>query len=103
MEVNKKNTQSEEEIYKKAKKRVKELKDFYAHLASFLWVNLFLLILNLWTSPGHLWFFYPMFGWGIGLFFHAIGVFNIIPFFGKEWEDKKIAEILDKKNSQKWV
>ncbi|MBV2195535.1 MAG: 2TM domain-containing protein [Flavobacterium sp.] len=89
------------EKYNKAKKRVKELKEFYSHLASYLVVIPFLIFINLYFSPKHIWFYWPMLGWGIGLFFHAVGVFNIIPFFGKDWEQNKINEILEKDNT-KW-
>ena len=89
------------EKYNKAKKRVKEHKEFYSHLASYLVVIPFLIFINLYFSPKHIWFYWPMLGWGIGLFFHAVGVFNIIPFFGKDWEQNKINEILEKDNT-KW-
>ena len=84
------------EKYNKAKKRVKELKEFYSHLASYLVVIPFLIFINLYFSPKHIWFYWPMLGWGIGLFFHALGVFNVFPFFGKDLDDKKIKEIMEK-------
>jgi 2TM domain len=95
---------TEEERYYRAQKRVEEIKGFYGHLASFVLVNLFLLILNLMTSPGYLWFFWPLMGWGIGLFFHGLKVFNYSPFFNKEWEERKIKEFMDKEtqNKQTW-
>ncbi|MCS7133170.1 MAG: 2TM domain-containing protein [Nitrososphaeria archaeon] len=43
-----------------------------AHLASYIIVNCFLIFINLWTSPGALWFPWPLAGWGIGLAFHAV-------------------------------
>lgn len=90
------------ERYQKAQKRVKEIKGFYGHLASFILVILFLTFINLRFSPKHIWFYWPMIGWGIGLFFHAVGVFNIIPFFGKDWEQKKINEFIAKEKNTKW-
>ncbi|WP_374400819.1 2TM domain-containing protein [Flavobacterium sp.] len=90
------------EKYNKAKKRVKELKEFYNHLASYLVVIPFLIFINLYFSPKHIWFYWPMLGWGIGLFFHALGVFNVFPFFGKDWDDKKIKEIMEKEKNTKW-
>ena len=90
------------EKYNKAKKRIKELKEFYSHLASYLVVIPFLIFINLYFSPKHIWFYWPMLGWGIGLFFHALGVFNIFPFFGKDWDDKKIKEIMEKEKNTKW-
>jgi len=38
-------------------------------------VNTLLIIINLITSTQYLWFKWPLVGWGIGLFFHALGVF----------------------------
>jgi hypothetical protein len=90
------------EKYNKAKKRVKELKGFYGHLASYVVVIPILIFINLYFSPKHIWFYWPMLGWGTGLFFHAISVFNIIPFFGKDWDDKKIKEIMEKEKNTKW-
>lgn len=90
------------EKYNKAKERVKELKGFYGHLASYIVVMSFIVFINFRFSPHHIWFFWPMLGWGIGLLFHAVGVFNIIPFFGKDWEQKKINELIEKDKNTKW-
>jgi len=64
-----------QEAYEKAKKRVEAKIGFYIHLAVFVGVNLLLIVINLVTAPGHLWFRWPLMGWGIGLFFHGVGVF----------------------------
>ena len=94
--------QFEIEKYNKAQERVKELKGFYGHLASYVLVISFLTFINLRFSPAHIWFYWPMVGWGIGLFFHAVGVFNIIPVFGKDWDDTKVKEIMEKEKNTKW-
>jgi len=78
--------------YERAHKRVKELKSFYSNLISYAIVNVFLIILNLITSPKQLWFFWPLLGWGIGVAAHGMSVFAI----GKSWEDKKIRELMEK-------
>ena len=83
--------------YKKAAKRVKELKGFYGNLTSYCLVIPFLLILNLLTSPQELWFYWPMLGWGLGLTLHAVSVFGI----GKSWEEKKIKELMEQEKSKK--
>ncbi|ASW75320.1 histidine kinase [Chryseobacterium piperi] len=77
--------------YEKATKRVKELKSFYGNLTSYCLVIPFLLALNLLTSPGHLWFYWPMLGWGVGLAAHAATVFGI----GRDWEERKIKELME--------
>jgi hypothetical protein len=56
-------------------KRVAEMKDFIEHLTAYLIVNGSLMVLNLVTSPGSLWFLWVAFFWGIGLAFHAVEVF----------------------------
>ncbi|UCF70258.1 MAG: 2TM domain-containing protein [candidate division WOR-3 bacterium] len=86
----------DDEAYRRAKKRVEEIKGFYAHLIIFVAVNALLVLINLWTSPGFLWFLIPLVGWGIGLFFHAVFGFGLFGVFTKEWEEKKIEEYIDK-------
>ena len=91
----------EEERYFQAKKRVEEIKGFYGNLIACIAVNIGLMVINLLTSPEYLWFFWPMLGWGIGVLFHGMKVFNYMPFLGKEWEDKKIKEFMDKEEQSK--
>ena len=81
-----------DERYRKALKRVEDIKGFYGNLAAYVLVNIALMIINLATSPNHIWFFWPMLGWGIGVVFHGMKVFNYMPFFGKNWEEKKLKQ-----------
>ncbi|MFT5848874.1 2TM domain-containing protein [Psychroserpens sp.] len=87
-----------EEAYLRAQKRVKAIVGFYWHLASYVIVNLFLIIII--TSSGKPLFSLGTFStalfWGIGLAFHFMGVFGPSFFFGKHWEERKIKEIMDK-------
>lgn len=98
------NNYQEEERYFKARKKVEEIKGFYGNLIAYIVVNTGLLVLNLLTSPKHLWFFWPMIGWGIGLAIHGMKAFNYMPFFGNDWEEKKIKEFMDKEksNNETW-
>ncbi|UCF79836.1 MAG: 2TM domain-containing protein, partial [Candidatus Eiseniibacteriota bacterium] len=50
----------DQERYERAKKRVAELKDFYSHLIVYVLVNITLFMVNMLTSPGHLWFYWPL-------------------------------------------
>lgn len=93
-----------EEKYKKAKKRVKEVKDFYTHLVVYITINLILIIINLGVFqsgftdikiPKWPMFTTPFF-WGIGLFFHALHVFKDSFKIFKDWENRKIKEYMDK-------
>ncbi|BFP39315.1 2TM domain-containing protein [Flavobacteriaceae bacterium GF1] len=94
----------DENKYLRAKERVDELKKFYGNLTSYVLVITGLAILNYYTNGwSYMWFLWAAFGWGIGLIFHAIGTFNLNPFFGKDWEKRKIKELMDKdENQRKW-
>jgi len=47
----------------------------YIHLTAYIAVNLLLVVVNFSTTPQLLWFLWPLFGWGIGLFAHWFAVF----------------------------
>jgi len=90
--------------YKKAKKRVKEIKDFYIHLSVYIVVNLTLIVINLGIFQSGFagieipkW---PMlstpFFWGIGLLFHGLHVFKDQFKFLRGWEERKIKEYMEK-------
>lgn len=48
---------------------------FRAHLMAYAIVNAGLTAINLITTPDHLWFYWPMLGWGLGIAAHAVVVF----------------------------
>lgn len=64
-----------QEAYQRAKNRVKAKYGFYIHLSIYIAVSILLIIINLSTSSEYLWFKWPLMGWGIGVLFHALGVF----------------------------
>lgn len=92
---------TEEERYYNARKRVEEIKGFYGNLIAYIVVNAGLLVINLLTSPHYLWFLWPLLWWGIGVVFHGLKVFNYMPFFSKDWEEKKIKEFIEKEEQAK--
>ncbi|WHT72947.1 2TM domain-containing protein [Myroides odoratimimus] len=97
--------ENEQEILVEAKKNVEKIKKFYAHLTTFIMVNIFLMVINMITNPTFPWALIPLFGWGIGLAADAMRTFNYSLFLGRDWEDKKIREYMDKHNNggtQKW-
>ncbi|TWX64504.1 helix-turn-helix domain-containing protein [Colwellia demingiae] len=76
---------------------VKDIKDFYSHLINYGIVVGAFFILNLVTSPDYIWAWWIAIGWGIGVISHALSVFEIINFFGADWEKKQIEKRLNKK------
>jgi hypothetical protein len=49
----------------------------YIHAMVYAAVNVLLIIINLRTAPGQLWFQWPLLGWGIGLLAHAAAAFSL--------------------------
>ena len=91
-----------DERYEKAKKRVDELKKFYGNLVTYVAINIILIIINLVTSPGSLWFYWVTIFWGIAILLHASRVFILKgKFLGEEWEEKKIRELMEKEEKNK--
>lgn len=91
------NIYNENMAFMRAKDRVEKLKGFYGNLISYCCVIPVLIFINI-KSGGFQWFWFPIFGWGMGVTFHAIETFG----YGKSWEEKKIREILNKDKNTKW-
>ena len=91
----------EKNNYVKAVKKVQKLKEFYQNLTSYCLVIPFLIFINLKIVPQFHWFWFPIFGWGIGLFFHFLEVHDYTIFLGKNWETKKIKELMENEKQQR--
>ena len=63
------------EAYIRAEERVEDKLGFYRHLTVYIAVNLLLFLINVFSSRGEWWFYWPLLGWGIGVFFHFMKVF----------------------------
>jgi hypothetical protein len=92
--------------YEEAVKKVKKLKGFYTHALVYLVINIIFVIANIQNlEPGESYFqfknFFTAFFWGIGLLAHAMSTF--IPYFilGKDWEQRKIRELMEKEEQNK--
>ncbi len=79
-----------------ARKQVKELKEFYMHLFTYVVTLSFLLIVNLISNPGYLWVKWTAIGWGIGVIMHAMHVFETSSLFSSAWEKREIEKRLNK-------
>lgn len=92
----------EQTNYFKAQKKIQEIKEFYGHLTAFIIIMTGLAVLNLITYPYHLWFLYPLVGWGIGLAIHAVKTFDYMPYLSEDWEERKIKQLMEKEKSNRW-
>ncbi|MEA4956831.1 hypothetical protein SDC9_07375 [bioreactor metagenome] len=86
----------EKKSYYNAKRRVNEVKNFYRNLVSYIIVNIFLFLINLFFSPGVWWFLIVLAIGGIFLFLQFLRLFvfkNKV--LGNDWEERKIKEYMD--------
>ncbi|HEX9590720.1 MAG TPA: 2TM domain-containing protein [Bradyrhizobium sp.] len=76
---------------------VRKLKGFYMNLMLYIVVIGFLVIVNLVTYPRYLWVIWTALGWGIGILFHGLRVFDMVPFLNGEWERRQVEKQLGRK------
>ena len=87
--------------YQRAQERVKKIKEFYGNLTAYLIIIPFLAFINYRTTGfGIPWIIFPVIGWGIGVVFHASEAFGYHPILGKNWEEKKIRQYMNKSRNK---
>jgi hypothetical protein len=79
--------------YERARKRVRQIKGFYAHLTAYVLVNALLVVISF--ASGEPWSIWPLLGWGIGIVAHALNVFGVGRIFGDAWEERQIRKLMD--------
>ncbi|HEY8302714.1 MAG TPA: 2TM domain-containing protein [Jatrophihabitans sp.] len=60
----------------RARRRLKQKRDFAGHVLVYTMVNGFLIIIWAFTSAGFFWPIFPLLGWGIGLVMNAWDVWR---------------------------
>ena len=96
---------NKEAQYLSAKKRITELKEFYIHFCVYVVVNIFLSVAQIVDGITEDKSFTEIFSdmgiygvwlmWGIGIGIHALKVFGSNAVLGKNWEDKKMKELMN--------
>lgn len=91
----------EQERYDNAAKRVKRIKGFFSHALVYVVINIMIVIINIQNlDSGESYFqwhnFTTLLLWGIGLLAHGLSVFLPNFILGKEWEERKTRELMDK-------
>ncbi|MDK2771109.1 MAG: 2TM domain-containing protein [Flavobacterium sp.] len=97
---------TEEIRYREAQKRVKRMKGFYTHAIIYVVINIMVFISNAREIPAGesiiQWrtLMTPI-TWGIGLLAHGLSVFVPNMILGKDWEERKIREFMEKEKSMR--
>jgi transcriptional regulator with XRE-family HTH domain len=76
---------------------VRAIKGFYVHASQYLVVMAFLIIINLVATPRFFWAIFPILGWGVGVAFHGLRVFDMIPLLTGDWEKREVEKRLGRK------
>ena len=95
------NNNLEKDRYERAVKRVKRMRGFYSHAIVYVVINIMIIVINIQNLDANESYFQwhnftTLFFWGIGLLAHGLSVFTPNFIFGKDWEERKIKEFMDK-------
>lgn len=88
-------TNNTQDRYKRARAKVEKMRSFYRHATIYGLFCIFFIWLNIQGGSGFPWAIFPIAGWGLGVLGHASEAFEINIFFGRDWEERKIKEIMD--------
>jgi uncharacterized integral membrane protein len=100
-------TTTDQLAYDNALKRVRKIKGFYTHLIVYIVINVMIIVLNTQNlKTGESYFQWNNFAtalfWGIGLASHGLSVFLPAIVLGRNWEERKIKELMEKEKNNKW-
>jgi hypothetical protein len=86
----------DDRAFKLAQERAAMLQGFYIHLVIYLVINGGLFLINLLTrgSDGTWWFYWPLLGWGVGVFVHAVTTFAGV--FTDDWRERKAQQLYER-------
>lgn len=76
---------------------VRKVKSFYIHVAQYCAVVGMLAIANIILYPRYLWVVWIALGWGSGVLFHGLRVFDKVPFLNGQWERRQVEKYLGRK------
>ena len=85
----------EDKRYLKAKEKVERIKGFYSNLISYIIVIPILAYIN-YRTTSFPWVIFPALGWGFGVIAHGMEAYGYNPFMGRDWEERKIREFMNK-------
>src|SRR5262249_60437082 len=84
----------EVELEQWAWRKVKGLRLLYTHLSMFVFANVVLLLIDV-STPGEVWFYKVLVGWGLLVGLHAAYTYELLPWSTRDWEQRKVPELMD--------
>jgi hypothetical protein len=80
-----------------ARQQVQNIRAFYVHLSVYIAVVTMLVLINVASGDawrGNWWVQWPAMAWGAAVVIHGIFALRGYAYFGPEWEERKIEEIM---------
>ncbi len=84
------------EAYQRARRHARQLRGFYSSLFIYVVIVAFLAVLNLWTDASYLWVAWVALFWGLGMAMHAYFIFVANGPFGRNWEERKTRDLMER-------
>jgi 2TM domain len=82
------------ELEQWAWRKVKSLRLLYWHLTAFALGNVILLLIDV-STPGEVWFYKVLIGWGLVAGLHTAYTYELLPWSTRDWEQRKARELMD--------
>jgi len=84
----------EVELEQWAWRKVKSLRLLYTHLTVYVFGNVLLLLIDV-STPGEVWFYKVLIGWGLLAGLHAAYTYELLPWSSRDWEQRRVRELMD--------
>jgi hypothetical protein len=88
---------AEDKRYEAAQKRIAEIRDFYSFLAVYIIAVITLPLINLFVANDKPWSIFFVGGLTFFLFMYASITFGVFGLLGKNWEARKMAQLMGEK------
>jgi hypothetical protein len=86
---------ADDDIIRRAQRRLALIKTFYGHLAIYVGVNALLHVINLVTTQRY-WAMWPLLGWGIAIAVQAAATFDWpARLLAPDWEQRKLRQLIE--------
>ena len=87
------------ELERWAWRKVKSLRLLYWHLTVFALGNVILLLIDV-STPGEVWFYKVLIGWGLVAGLHTAYTYELLPWSTRDWEQRKARELMDEQRGR---
>jgi two-component system, LytTR family, sensor kinase len=88
------------EALEEARRHVRRKRIFYAVLGIWIALSVMWVVIDMTDDSSSIWFYWPMFGTGIGVAITGIVLVGIGGLFGAEWERRQIDEYLRRRGDE---